>query len=172
MMTDSTPDNLSELNDAVTSAGQQPDAQRQDASLGDLPTHGPDPSTASEFHDGNADEFAAVESDWQHAGDRFEIDEQPLGSGGMGDVYRAHDRKLDRAVALKFLKAELAKKPQALARFRFEARAQAKLNHTNIVRIYDFFRNTKGSSFRWNSSRGKRWPRACGGSLRCLKRTW
>jgi Tol biopolymer transport system component len=62
----------------------------------------------------------------------------PLGAGGMGEVYRARDSKLDRDVAVKVLPEELAAHPDALARFEREAKAVAALNHPNILGIYDF----------------------------------
>src|SRR2546423_2702522 len=62
----------------------------------------------------------------------------PLGAGGMGEVFRARDEKLDRDVALKVLPARLASDPNALARFEREAKAVAALSHPNILAIYDF----------------------------------
>ena len=60
----------------------------------------------------------------------------PLGAGGMGEVYRARDTKLNRDVALKILPAHVSQDVERLARFEREARVLASLNHPHIAAIY------------------------------------
>ncbi len=62
---------------------------------------------------------------------------EKIGSGGMGEVYRAHDAKLGRDVAIKVLPEHLARDAERVARFRREAQVLASLNHSNIAAIYD-----------------------------------
>jgi len=63
---------------------------------------------------------------------------EKIGEGGMGEVYRAHDERLDRDVAIKVLHQDVAQNADRLARFEREAKAVAKLEHPNILAIYDF----------------------------------
>ena len=61
-----------------------------------------------------------------------------LGAGGMGEVFRARDERLDRDVAIKVLPDAVARDPDRLARFEREAKAVAALSHPNILEIFDF----------------------------------
>src|SRR3989337_1663036 len=62
----------------------------------------------------------------------------PLGAGGMGEVYRAKDTRLDREVAIKVLPDAFARDPERVARFQREAKLLASLNHPHIAAIYGF----------------------------------
>src|SRR5580765_5228203 len=61
----------------------------------------------------------------------------PLGAGGMGEVYRARDTRLDRTVAIKVLPQHLSERPESRERFEREARAISSLNHSNVCHLYD-----------------------------------
>jgi len=69
-----------------------------------------------------------------------------IGAGGMGEVYRARDTRLDREVAIKLLPAEVSTDADRLQRFAQEARATSALNHPNILTVYDIGTNN-GSPF-------------------------
>jgi serine/threonine-protein kinase len=68
---------------------------------------------------------------------RYEV-RQTLGRGGMGTVYRAHDRVLDETVALKILRADVAGSPGMAARFRSEIKLARRVSHGNVCRIYEY----------------------------------
>ncbi len=74
-----------------------------------------------------------------------------IGEGGMGEVYRARDTKLDRDVALKVLPEAFTSDPDRLARFEREAKVLASLNHPNIGSIYGL-EEAEGASRRWSSN--------------------
>ncbi|HLV96019.1 MAG TPA: serine/threonine-protein kinase, partial [Candidatus Acidoferrales bacterium] len=69
-------------------------------------------------------------------GNRYEI-LQLLGEGGMGAVYKARDREVDRLVAIKVIRPELASRPDILARFKQELILARQVTHKNVIRIFD-----------------------------------
>src|SRR6266850_2767856 len=69
-------------------------------------------------------------------GSRYEI-QAFLGEGGMGYVYKAHDRELDRTVALKVIRPEMASRPEVLERFKREILLASQVTHKNVVRLHD-----------------------------------
>jgi serine/threonine protein kinase len=95
----------------------------------------------------------------------------PLGAGGMGEVYRAHDSKLGRDVAIKMLPAEFAGDPDRLARFRREARTLASLNHPNIAAIYGLEESGDADCLVLELVEGEtlRWPLPVAAALDCAR---
>ena len=88
-----------------------------------------------------------------------------IGAGGMGEVYKARDTRLDRTVAIKVLTAHVADDPRARERFQREARAVAALNHPHICTLHDVGsqdpRQAQGrrlTSWSWSTSTARRWP--------------
>ena len=94
-----------------------------------------------------------------------------IGAGGMGQVYRARDTRLERQVAIKVISASAAGNDAALERFQREARAIAALTHPHICTLYDVGRERTSSSSSWNTSKARRWPPVLGGESRVRKRS-
>ncbi|MBO2453472.1 Stk1 family PASTA domain-containing Ser/Thr kinase [Actinomadura barringtoniae] len=78
-------------------------------------------------------------------GGRYELD-TVIGRGGMAEVYRARDLRLDRVVAIKTLRSDLARDPTFQARFRREAQSAASLNHPSVIAVYDTGEDTIGDT--------------------------
>lgn len=89
----------------------------------------------------------------RNAGERYRV-EHELGRGAMGVVYRAEDTLLRRAVALKVLLPQVANDPELRARFLREAQAVARLNHRNIVQVYDLLEDVDGCRIAMEFVRG------------------
>ncbi len=83
-----------------------------------------------------------------------------LGEGGMGEVYRATDTRLDRRVAIKVLPAALTEDKERLARFEREARLLAQLHHPNIASIFGLDEPEARGRWSWSSSTARRSPNA------------
>jgi len=82
----------------------------------------------------------------------------PLGAGGMGEVFRARDTKLNRDVAIKVLPSAFAQDAERVARFRREAQVLALLNHPNIAAIFGLEESEGSSRSRWSWSKAKTSP--------------
>ena len=85
----------------------------------------------------------------------------PLGAGGMGEVYRARDTRLDRIVAFKIIAPGLADQPSRRQRFQREARAISSLSHPNICALYDVGEQDDAAFLVMEYSKGRRWRRGC-----------
>ncbi len=83
-----------------------------------------------------------------------------IGAGGMGEVYKARDTRLERVVAIKVLPEHLAENPERKQRFEREAKAISQLNHPHICTLYDIGAITASISSSWSTSRARRLPSA------------
>jgi tetratricopeptide (TPR) repeat protein len=108
-----------------------PDATIIEGMLPPLPSPTPSPRPASRVQSS-----APMLEAGDVLGGRYEI-LQMLGEGGMGAVYKAQDRELDRPVALKLIRPELASNPSILARFKQELLLSRQVTHKNVIRIFD-----------------------------------
>jgi serine/threonine-protein kinase len=93
----------------------------------------PTPSSRSKSARGSPADQTLVGTDF---GTRYRVDSQ-LGQGGMGRVYKAYDKELNRNVAIKVLRAEFTAEPEAMERFKQELLLASKISHKNILRIHD-----------------------------------
>ena len=82
-------------------------------------------------------------STFTQLGDRYDVG-QVIGRGGMAEVYEGTDRRLNRRVAIKVLRPDLARDPMFQERFRREAQSAAGLNHPNIVTFREVYKTKKG----------------------------
>ena len=80
-----------------------------------------------------------------------------IGAGGMGEVYKARDTRLERTVAVKVLPEHLTSDEDLRQRFEREARTISQLSHPHICALYDVGREGTATSS-WNTSRERRWP--------------
>ena len=90
----------------------------------------------------------------------YEI-QSPLGAGGMGEVYRARDTRLDRTVAVKILPSHLSDSPEAKQRFEREARTISSLNHPHICVLHDIGTQDGTSYLVWSTCRARVWKCGC-----------
>jgi serine/threonine protein kinase/tetratricopeptide (TPR) repeat protein len=107
-----------------------------DATMVDGVVEGVQPPPSARARHSGLFASAAVLKPGDVLGERYEI-QQLLGEGGMGAVYKAKDRELDRFVALKVIRPELAASPAILARFKQELLLAHQVTHKNVIRIYD-----------------------------------
>ncbi|MGH9860246.1 MAG: serine/threonine-protein kinase, partial [Candidatus Acidiferrales bacterium] len=130
------------VDDAVTMAGgaaspsAAPSQQRPATASGVMtPPPGSVPGAAGTSWPTYIGRFSQLEPGTEF-GPRYRI-ESMIGEGGMGTVYKAYDRDLDRLVALKLLRAELTADSDAMRRFKQELLLASKISHKNILRIHD-----------------------------------
>jgi|SRR5215217_4788910 len=91
-----------------------------------------------------------------------------IDAGGMGEIWEADDTLLGRRVAIKVLAEELADDPVALRRFRREARATAKLDHPNVIRVFDFVEG-EVPFLVLELLEARPWPTGCAATVPCRR---
>src|SRR3989449_9026411 len=111
--------------------------------------------TAGEGETSDLDIFSVVHPGTVLGG-RYEILEL-LGAGGMGAVYKAKDREVDRLVAIKVIRRELAAKPDVVRRFKQELILARKVTHKNVIRIYDLGEAERSEERRVGKECRSRW---------------
>src|SRR5262249_2416172 len=111
-------------------------ARAATAAMTPPPSQTPGSTPSQSRPSGSRSNRAGVFGPGEELGPRFVI-ESPLGEGGMGRVYKAYDRELDRFIALKVLQPELASDPQIIQRFKHELLLASRISHKNILRIHD-----------------------------------
>jgi serine/threonine-protein kinase len=100
--------------------------------------------------------------------DRYLVEDM-IGQGGMGRVYLAKDKRLGRRVALKVLSRERMNSPRAMARFRREAKVGARLQHDNLVRIYDEGEVGGNPTWSWSTSSARTSAGCWRSAVRCRR---
>jgi eukaryotic-like serine/threonine-protein kinase len=135
-----TPDHRTIAGDTASSPSSKPARSASSARAAAAktpPTNPPVSRTPSQSRSsGSRSSRAGLFENGEELGPRFII-EDLLGEGGMGRVYKAYDRELDRFVALKVLQPDLASDPQVIQRFKHELLLASKISHKNILRIHD-----------------------------------
>ena len=115
---------------------QIPSPRDQIPSPNDATLNGESSDTSASLGPRSADNLDAILPIGTLLGGRYEILEM-LGLGGMGAVYKARDKELDRLIALKVIRPDIARHPEALARFRQELLTARQVAHRNVIRIFD-----------------------------------
>jgi len=133
------PDHGTVIGDVASSSkpARSASSPRAAAAAKTPPTNPPVSRTPSQSRSsGSRSSRAGLFENGEELGPRFVI-EDLLGEGGMGRVYKAYDRELDRFIALKVLQPELASDPQVIQRFKHELLLASRISHKNILRIHD-----------------------------------
>ena len=145
-MSDGSPEQPNEIDKSLGDQATGADASRaeEERSLGDQSTSGDAGDSSTDV--GDIAESLQDEMEIVDLSKRYQI-EGTIGKGGMGEVLRARDTRLDRPVAIKRVLDDMLHSKKALSRFLTEAKSIAALNHFNIVQIHDYGRDAEGPFF-------------------------